>query len=293
MEKKVVGPDTVQVGDKLLFKVTVRNRGPDDAMDVVLDDRIDGAVRVLSVRPSQGSCHGNETIHCELGTIAAGARATVEIEVRALKPGKIKNVAIGSTTTPDPDPENNKDHANAEAVAARISIRKSVDDKVVRAGDVVSYKIVVRSHSDVRLENVRVCDKLPSHLLLISAPHSHRNGVGDLCWTVDLAPHGKRKFTVRARVGDVSNGQHLRNVAVASADSVRAVTDAARARGEPHRRRRRPATVARPRCRDRPSAAETRVQLHSGRAVAARIRTRRRGAVGRGVPEPAPRGRSE
>ena len=173
VEKKVVGPDTVEVGDKLLFKVTVRNNGPDDAMDVVLDDTIDGAVKVLSVKPSQGSCNGKKTIHCELGTIAAGAKATIKIEVRALEPGKIKNVATGSSTTPDPDPENNRDHANGEAVAARISIRKSVDDKVVRAGDVVTYKIVVRSHSDVRLEDVRVCDKLPSHLLLISAPNSH------------------------------------------------------------------------------------------------------------------------
>ena len=60
-------------------------------------------------------------------------------------------------------------------------------------------------------------------LLLISAPNSHRNGVGDPCWTINLAPHGKRKFTIRARVGGVSSGQHLRNVAVASADSVRSI----------------------------------------------------------------------
>ena len=76
-----------------------------------------------------------------------------------------------------------------------------------------------------------MCDKLPGNLLLISAPHSHRNGVGDLCWTVDLAPHEKRKFTIRARVGVVSNGQHLRNVAVVSGDSVRSMTDAAGSQG--------------------------------------------------------------
>ena len=179
VKKKVVGPDTVEVGDKLLFKVTVRNDGPDDATDVVLDDTIDGAVKVLSVKPSQGSCKGKKTIHCELGTIAAGAKATIKIEVRALEPGKIKNVATGSSTTPDPDPGNNRDRATGEAAAARVSIRKSVDDKTVRAGDVVTYKIVVRSHSDVRLEDVRVCDKLP------------RQSAADL--RAQLAPQRRRR----------------------------------------------------------------------------------------------------
>ena len=230
--KKVVGPDEVEVGDKLLFKVTVRNDGPDDAADVVLDDTIDGAVKVLSVKPSQGSCKGKKTIHCELGTIAAGAKATIKIEVRALEPGKIKNVATGSTTTPDPDPGNNRDRATGEAVAARISIRKSVDEAKVRAGDVVTYKIVVRSHSDQRLEDVRVCDKLPGDLLLLSAPGSHPNGVGDPCWKVNLSPHGKRKFTIRAQVGNVSKGEKLRNVAVASASGVRSVSDDARSHGQ-------------------------------------------------------------
>ena len=86
--KKVVGPDEVEVGNKLLFKVTVRNNGPDDAADVVLEDTIEGAVKVLSVDPSQGSCNGKKTIHCELGTIAAGAKATIKIEVRALEAGQ-------------------------------------------------------------------------------------------------------------------------------------------------------------------------------------------------------------
>ena len=231
LTKKTIEPDVVQVGQKLRFKITVRNNGPDQADDVVVEDDLPNDVKVLSVEPSQGSCVKKPSIRCELGDLPAGAKATIRIEVRTLKPGKVVNAAVVSSNTPDPDPDNNRDRDDGKARKAEISINKSVDQKVVEPGDEVTYTIVVRSHSNRRLTDIRVCDRLPDGVFLSHAPGAHQNADGDLCWTINLPPHGKHKFKVVVEVGSISGHKKLRNVAVAGGPSVRSVQDAARSEG--------------------------------------------------------------
>ncbi|MGH9789333.1 MAG: LamG-like jellyroll fold domain-containing protein [Candidatus Acidiferrales bacterium] len=103
-------PDPVAAGGSLTFTAAVFNNGPDDATSTRLLYQLPAGVEFISVTPSQGSCTSGPTVTCELGGIASGAGASVEITVSALANGTLANtlVIINSTgVESDPDFANN------------------------------------------------------------------------------------------------------------------------------------------------------------------------------------------
>jgi uncharacterized repeat protein (TIGR01451 family) len=85
---------TVTAGDGLVhsYTITVGNAGPSDATGVTLSDVWPTGFSLGLVSPSQGSCTpigGGPDFSCALGTIAAGASATVSVAytVPAATPG--------------------------------------------------------------------------------------------------------------------------------------------------------------------------------------------------------------
>jgi uncharacterized repeat protein (TIGR01451 family) len=74
-------PDPVQPGGELTYQVTVTNQGPDQAPNVALLDTLPAGVTLISALASQGSCGGAATVTCNLGTLSAGATATVTLQV--------------------------------------------------------------------------------------------------------------------------------------------------------------------------------------------------------------------
>jgi uncharacterized repeat protein (TIGR01451 family) len=84
---KVPGATTVNVGQPFAYTITATNGGPGSAASVVVTDTPDPDLEVVSAVPSQGSCSATAPLRCDLGTLAAGASATVVVTVRAVAPG--------------------------------------------------------------------------------------------------------------------------------------------------------------------------------------------------------------
>jgi uncharacterized repeat protein (TIGR01451 family) len=101
--------DPVEVGQQLTYEIIVQNHGPDDAADVLVTDHLPPTVDLDSVSASQGTCPGTSPVTCDLGTIAAGASATVTIKVTPTADDDLSNEASVSSTTPDPAATNNAD----------------------------------------------------------------------------------------------------------------------------------------------------------------------------------------
>jgi uncharacterized repeat protein (TIGR01451 family) len=83
-----------RAGSAISYTLIVSNDGPSPAEDVVVTDNLPGAL--LSASTSQGSCGDPYflTVACTLGTIAAGAQATIVLTVRAPStPGSVFNSA--------------------------------------------------------------------------------------------------------------------------------------------------------------------------------------------------------
>jgi len=94
-------PDPLPFGSNLTYTITASNAGPDNATQVRVTDVLLGFVGFVSATPSQGSCSGNITVTCSLGTIAIGAQATVSLVVQPFTTGTVSNTATVTSASTD------------------------------------------------------------------------------------------------------------------------------------------------------------------------------------------------
>jgi uncharacterized repeat protein (TIGR01451 family) len=87
-------PDTVKVGKRLAYTITLSNMGPARATGVTLTDSVPRHTGSVVVTASQGSCSQTKTtVKCDIGTLAAGASALITIELRPNAKGTVTNTA--------------------------------------------------------------------------------------------------------------------------------------------------------------------------------------------------------
>ena len=69
-------------GGPARYTLTATNHGPSDAQAVTVTDSLPADLTYLAAIPSKGSCtEAGRTVTCDLGTLPAGAKATVTIDV--------------------------------------------------------------------------------------------------------------------------------------------------------------------------------------------------------------------
>jgi uncharacterized repeat protein (TIGR01451 family) len=155
----------VGVGGTLTYTLLVANAGPSDSTTVSVVDTLPAGVTFGSATPSQGSCaHAGGIVTCSLGTVAAGATATVAITVTPTAVGAISNTADVSGATPDPVPANDSDTEPTVVVAsADLSIVKTDSVSTVVAGSSTTYTLTLTNNgpSDVPA-GVVLTDQIPS-----------------------------------------------------------------------------------------------------------------------------------
>jgi uncharacterized repeat protein (TIGR01451 family) len=115
------GPAAVATGTLVTYTITVTNAGPQAASSVVLTDPLAPSTEYVSATPSQGTCSGTTTVSCSLGSIVAGANATIVLVVRPLDPGTLINTAtVTNSPEPDVNPANNTGTATTTVSGADI-----------------------------------------------------------------------------------------------------------------------------------------------------------------------------
>lgn len=115
---KRVAPATARPGEAVTYTVTVVNRGPAIAYDVVLAELRAPGTRRLDLRASQGTCAGDRPARCAIGTLDVGERATVTATVRAGAAGTTTNRVGAVSSTNDPNLANN-------SASATLNVRRS------------------------------------------------------------------------------------------------------------------------------------------------------------------------
>jgi len=116
------------VAKPLSYTITVTNKGPDEARSVVVDDTLPWGTTFVSATPSQGSCWGGEWgfITCDMGALAASAKATVALVVKPTAPAEITNTAtVNDWYFGDFD----LDYSNNEA-SATVSVHGAMNPSV-------------------------------------------------------------------------------------------------------------------------------------------------------------------
>jgi uncharacterized repeat protein (TIGR01451 family) len=129
-------PDPVPAWQTLTYTATVSNTGPSTATDATLVEELPEGTSYESATPSQGSCsHTTGTVRCNLGELASGASATVQVRVIPHSEGTVTATASAHANQFDLDTSDNyaSDEVTVDPAAARTLAFAPTDDAYVRA----------------------------------------------------------------------------------------------------------------------------------------------------------------
>jgi uncharacterized repeat protein (TIGR01451 family) len=222
---KRAGRTRVALGQALTYTIVVTNNGPSPATDVNVTDTTSLPGRLLSARPSAGTCERTLPLTCALGTIVPDRGVTITVRFRPTDTGALRNAA--SVTSENADPETTD---NLAVVATRVrpalAVTKVANRRTISAGQMVTYRIRVRNPSQQAVRNVRTCDRLPSGLAFVTSTPRARPTRGQYCWTAKRLGAGRSR-TYKLTAGALS-GTSATKVNRATATSPDAATGRAR-----------------------------------------------------------------
>jgi uncharacterized repeat protein (TIGR01451 family) len=135
-------PDPVLAGERLAYDLRVRNDGPAAATGVTVLEELDPSLRVESVATSVGACAaGDGGVRCDLGALAAGAAAAIEVVVTPLAQGHVAARATVHSAEPDADTSDNVSRVLTEVdPAADLSVRLTDSPDPVRIRGGVTFR---------------------------------------------------------------------------------------------------------------------------------------------------------
>jgi uncharacterized repeat protein (TIGR01451 family) len=228
-------PEPVVVGNNLTYTISVTNRGPSTAKNVVVSHLLPASVAFVSAVPSQGgySVSGG-VLSCNFGTIVPGGRATVVVTVLPAAAGTISSTATVSSNQSDPDSSNNSvtvvSHVNPPTSDLAVGLI-AAPEPVVLGGSLV-YSVTVTNNGPSSASGVTVTNVLPPSVIVLSSTISQGSisTVGNLVIcnfatipngarataTINASPTAEGVFTTTAMVSgnqlDPINSNNSRTV---------------------------------------------------------------------------------
>ena len=204
--------------DEVRYLITVFNRGPVRATNVVVTEPTPSDLTSLTVKPSQGECSNGE---CRLGTLLTGETATIEVS------GVVDRDSGGHTlvnrvrvdaTQPDANPEDNEDEAIVHVTpVADIVVEKTAAAPTLVAGGIAQFLVVVRNDGPSTATNVTLQDIVPPGLEPVGFKPSQGTCADNVCSLGTLADGGVAEILVFVRTSAEQAGQTFVNLARAAA----------------------------------------------------------------------------
>lgn len=219
---KIVDNATPNVGDTVVFTVTLINNGPDNATTVSLTDLLPAGLQFVAAIPGQGSydaATGIWTVGTVVSAPAGGAAVTLTILARVVSPvGQTNTAAIRTVDQFDPDPSNNSDDAVVTARRADLRLLKEVNNPRPTAGQQITYTVTLVNDGPDAATNVTVLDLLPPEVTLVSGvPSAGSFDSTSNIWTVPtINPGAANAVTLRLTVR-VNAAGVLTNMAIITA----------------------------------------------------------------------------
>jgi uncharacterized repeat protein (TIGR01451 family) len=159
------GPKRRVVNRPATYQITVANTGSVPAANVVVTDDWPADSIEYESASAAGRVEGNK-VRWDLGTLAPGARRTVELVVHARKPGVYNNLAI---VRADPDLEDRAVATTAFETASALTfeIDKSADPLAV--GGEATYTVRAINQGSAPATNVGLTIETPEEMKVLEA----------------------------------------------------------------------------------------------------------------------------
>ena len=171
---KVVSDTTPNVGDTIVYEITVTNNGPDAATSVVVNDQLPTGVTYVShtiQNAPTGSTYVPGTGVWTIGTVTTNDFPTLRIVVTVNAPSPagippaVTNTATVSGREYDPDPSNNTGTDTFTPQYADLAVTKVVSNARPNVGDVITYTVTLENLGRDTATGVTVTDLLPAGLI--------------------------------------------------------------------------------------------------------------------------------
>ena len=192
-------PGVVNVGQQITYTATITNNGPGTASTAGFQDELPGKATLDSANPSQGSCNGNPTLECNLGSLAPSASATVTITVTANQPGPLVNRGWISGNPPSGWHDQHIVTSYARSLNPNLDLHLNGSPGVVNVGQQITYTATITNNGPGTASTAGFQDELPGKATLDSANPSQGscNGNPTLeCNLGSLAPSASATVTI-------------------------------------------------------------------------------------------------
>jgi uncharacterized repeat protein (TIGR01451 family) len=192
-------PGTVDKGSNVTYTATIKNGGNAAAPTVAFQDLLPGKASLVSANASQGSCTGSPIVLCNLGSLAAGATATVTIVVTANAPGPMTDHGWISVNPPGNWQQEKMVFTFVRDVNPALALRLSGSPGSVTTGQPVTYTATVTNTGNGTDANAGFQDQLPAGTSLGTVTTSQGSCSGSpmlLCNLGSLAPGASATITI-------------------------------------------------------------------------------------------------
>jgi uncharacterized repeat protein (TIGR01451 family) len=130
-------PNPTNANTQVMYTISVKNKGPAAATNVVLNDTLPSGTTIGSAQASQGTCSApaNGVLSCALGSLAAAANATVSFGATPNSGGTMTNTVSATSDQFDLVPADNSTSLDVAAQDFSITTQ-SADLTLTRGGSV-------------------------------------------------------------------------------------------------------------------------------------------------------------
>lgn len=202
MVTKVAIPDPPIQKQTMTYVVTVTNQGPAPATSVRLTDTLPSTLSGPNDTVSQGTCTGTSTVACQLGSLAAGASATLRITGTVQNhTTSMENVARTSAFEVDSVTTDNVFTLTTNTRQADLVISKAASAEPAIAGTTLTYTIRVTNTGPDQATGVTMVDTLPADAVYQSSSAGCAHSGGTItCTAATLNNGNSTTFTVAVGV---------------------------------------------------------------------------------------------
>ena len=166
---KVAAAPLVDAGGSLRWTVTATNRGPSEARDVSITDALPAGVTATDV--PAGCVLDGTTEHCDVGSLAVGASASITIAGSA-PAGTYSNVATVRSETDLLGVTASAPSTVEVRPLAHVHLAKVADRAQARVGEQITWTITATNDGPSDARDLVVTEHLPAGLRLIDAQPS-------------------------------------------------------------------------------------------------------------------------
>ena len=219
--------DVVNIGDVIVYTITVHNHGPSNATDVVVNETLSSLVDVISITATLGD-YDPDTGVWNIGDLAKDSTAALTIRVKVIGNGTIENVVFVTSHENDTNKSNN--NASSDNITATydavLHINKTVNVTEVNVGDYIGYQIYITNYCLFNATDVYVTDKLSPLLEFISFDATRPDiTYDDVAGKVTVGNLNAGESVIVTIVARVTGNGTIENIAVVKSNETKANND--------------------------------------------------------------------